>query len=141
MVRGDGPTTVESRLGYLLSGPLPLSQFVSTSCVQMSSLSCLTENIDYSTFWKVEPVGTNTTQKNSDVKFLKSYLNTKVNKQPDGLYALKFPWKRDHPPLPSNYNICARHTRAMAYRLAKTPELLKIYNTIIEDQLGKEGIH
>ena len=30
VVRGDGPTAVESRLGYLLSGPLPLS---TTTCV------------------------------------------------------------------------------------------------------------
>jgi len=80
VVRGDGPTAVESRLGYLLSGPLPLSQSVSTSYVQISSLSCLTENIDYSTFWKVESVGTNTSQKDSNAEFLKSYLNTKVIK-------------------------------------------------------------
>lgn len=134
VVRGDGPTAVESRLGYLLSGPLPLSQSVSTSCIQISSLSCLTEGTDYSTFWKVESMGTTTPQKNSDAEFLKTYLNTKVSKQTDGSYTLKFPWKRDHPPLPSNYTICARRTRSMAYRLAKTPNLLRMYNTIIEYQ-------
>jgi len=48
--------------------------------------------------------------------------------------ALKFPWKDNHPPLPSNYNICARRTRSMAYRLAKTPPLLRMYSTIIDNQ-------
>ena len=133
VVHGDGPTAVESRLGYLLSGPLPLPQSVSTSCVQISSLSCITEDTDYNTFWKVESMGTTTTQ-NSDAEFLRNYLNTKVTKQMDGSYTLKFPWKKDHPPLPSNYAICARRTRSMAYRLAKTPNLLRMYNTIIEDQ-------
>jgi len=33
VVCSDGPTAVESRLGYLLSGPLPLPTSVNTSCV------------------------------------------------------------------------------------------------------------
>ena len=32
IVRGDGPTAVQSRLGYLLSGPLPVSQTTSFHC-------------------------------------------------------------------------------------------------------------
>ena len=37
IVRGDGPTAVSSRLGYLLSGPLPVPQFSSvvTSLLNM----------------------------------------------------------------------------------------------------------
>jgi len=80
-----------------------------------------------------------TTQKNADKEFLKDYLATKVSKQIDGSYALKFPWKRNHPPLPSNYTICARRTRSIAYRLAKTLELLKMYHTIIEDKEGGDS--
>ena len=140
VVRGDGSTAVESRLGYLLSGPLHLSQSVSTSSVQISTLSCLIGDTDYSTFQKVESMGTvATTQKNADKEFLKDYLATKVSKQIDGSYALKFPWKRNHPPLPSNYTICARRTRSIAYRLAKTLELLKMYHTIIEDKEGGDS--
>ena len=44
-----------------------------------------------------------------------------------------FPWKTNHPPLPTNYTICARHTRSMANRLAKT-HLLQLYNCIIKEQ-------
>ncbi|XP_065895716.1 uncharacterized protein [Dysidea avara] len=134
VVRGDGPTAVESRLGYLLSGPLPLSQSINISCVQISGLSCITEETDYSTFWKVESMGTTTATQNSDAEFLQTYLTTKVTVQSDGSYSLKFPWKSNHPPLPSNYTICVRRTRSMAHRLAKTPNLLRMYSTIIEDQ-------
>ena len=44
VVRGDGPTAVQSRLGYLLSGPLPLPQPTSTTSLHISILSCTTEN-------------------------------------------------------------------------------------------------
>ena len=136
LVRRIGPTAVESRLGYLLSGPLPL---VNTSCVQITRLSCITD-IDYNTFWEVESMGTTTPRQNQDAEFLQTYLSTKVSTQPDGSYCLKFPWKDNHPPLPYNYNICARRTRSMAHRLAKTPTLLRIYSTIIEDQERREFI-
>ena len=35
IVRGDGPTAVESRLGYLLSGPLPSTQLAYITCSQV----------------------------------------------------------------------------------------------------------
>ena len=134
VVRGDGPTAVESRLDHLLSGLLPLSQSVSTSCVQISNLSCITEHTDYNTFWKVESMGTTTPHHDQDTEFLQNYLSTKVSTQSDGSYCLKFPWKNNHLPLLSNYSICARRTRSMAFRLAKTPNLLRMYSSIIEDQ-------
>ena len=91
VVRGDGPKAVESRLGYLLSGPLPLSQSVSTSCVQISNLSCITEHTDYNTFWKVESMGTTTPHHDQDTEFLQNYPSTKVSTQSDGSYCLKLP--------------------------------------------------
>jgi len=136
VVRGDGPTAVESRLGYLLSGPLPLSTSVTTTCVQVSSLSCITEDTDHDTFWKIESMGT-TQKQNSDSEFLTTYLATKISMDPDGSYSLKFPWKSNHPPLPSNYTICAKRTRSMAHRLMKTPALLRMYGAIIDDQEGR----
>ena len=33
IIRGDGPTAMSSKLGYLLSGPAPLAQPVSTAIV------------------------------------------------------------------------------------------------------------
>ena len=62
---------------------------------------------------------------------------TKISVQPDGAYSLKFPWKNSHPPLPSNYGVCARRTRSMAYRLARIPQLLTTYNAIIQEQEAK----
>ena len=40
IVRGKGPTAVQSHLGYLLSGPLPLSRPMETTNLHIAILSC-----------------------------------------------------------------------------------------------------
>ena len=61
-------------------------------------------------------------------------MKTHITTRPDGGYSLCFPQKEDHRTLPSNYSVCSGRTRSLAYRLAKTPELLKQYGKIIEEQ-------
>ena len=134
VVRGDGPVAVESKLGYLLSGPLPLPVTATSTSFHVSILSCTTENTHHNSFWQVESTGTNPVAQNPDAKFLQQYMDTHITLQPDGAYSLKFPWKDNHPLLPSNYAVCARHTRSMAYRLAKTSKLLQVYGAIIDEQ-------
>ena len=134
VVRGDGPVAVESKLGYLLSGPLPLPVTATSTSFYVSILSCTTENTHHNSFWQVESTGTNPVAQNPDAKFLQQYMDTHITLQPDGAYSLKFPWKDNHPLLPSNYAVCARRTRSMAYRLAKTPKLLQVYGAIIDEQ-------
>ena len=137
IVRGDGPTAVESRLGYLLSGPLPSTQLACITCSQVLVFSCITEDTDYDHFWTVESMGTAPVKQGTDTQFLQQYFNNNVTVQSDGTYCLKFPWKASHPVLPSNYTVCAKHTRSMIYRLAKTPHLLRLYSNIIEEQERK----
>ena len=49
-------------------------------------------------------------------------------------YVANFPWKEDHAPLPSNYQVTKRRTRSLVKRLSDTPDLMKIYNQIIKEQ-------
>ena len=51
VICGDGPTAVQSRLGYLLSGPLPLPRSADTTNLHVSIFSCITEDTDHSSFW------------------------------------------------------------------------------------------
>ena len=137
VVRGDGPTAVQSKLGYLLSGPLPAQ----TQC-NLISLHVTTttshEACDLEKFWQIESSGISTSTKdNTDKCFLKSYVNSCVNSKPDGSYSLKFPWRPDHPPLPSNYTTCEKRTRGLARRLADNPHLLQTYGKIISDHLKR----
>ena len=79
-------------------------------------------------------MGTTPVKQNPGTDFLQQYLDNNITVQPSGTYCLRFPWKIDRPALPSNFTICAKCTRSMAYRLAKTPHLLKIYSNIIKEQ-------
>ena len=73
----------------------------------------------------------------SNDDFLKTYMESSITRRPDGALCLKFPWKEDHPSLPSNFSICAKRTRSLAQRLTKSPELLQMYGQIIADQERK----
>ena len=130
IIRGDGPTAVKSRLGYLLSGPL-LQPSAAVNLIHVNLIAVDEQNLD--TFWKAESSGLSLSTTDRDDNFLKTYMQSSIKRQPNGALSLKLPWKMEHPPLPSNFSICAKHTRSLAQRLVKTPELLRMYSQIIAD--------
>lgn len=105
IVRGEGPTAQQSRLGYLLSGPLPdvLSDSTSSALLQitstMSSEEPLLPNLEK--FWSVEGIGTDTVTRSPDLTFLQSYpyQESAISRTSEGIYVAKFPWKVDKPDL------------------------------------------
>ena len=52
----------------------------------------------------------------------------------DGTCTAKFSWKPDHPHLPSNLEICEKHTRHLITRLVESPAIFQLYKNIITDQ-------
>jgi len=88
IVRGEGPTAVQSRLGYLLSGSLLYSDSFYIACSQVLTLSCFTENVDCDQFWQIESVTTTPVKVNPDTEFLQHYLKNNITVQPNGLTIL-----------------------------------------------------
>ena len=134
VIRGNGPTAVESMIGYLLSGPLsPSDTKASVSMFHASVMQC-----NEPKFWDTEQFGTsvNTQSLLSSTQQPTSFINCSVHRDSDGSYIVGFPWKIDHPPLPSNRGVCEKRARSLARKLAQTPELLKTYGGIITDQLS-----
>ena len=107
---GKGPTAQRSKLGYLLSGPLPgvLSDSTSSALLQVTSEVPTSElplpNLEK--FWSVEGIGTDTVTKSPDLTFLQSYQESAISRTSEGTYVVKFPWKVDKPDLPSNFATC-----------------------------------
>ena len=134
IVRGDGPTAVQSKLGYLLSGPLSTSHQGSTAGLLQVSALCCTEVSNIEKFWNVEAAGITQLKEDPDKQFLRSYMQSSIICQSDGSYNLRFPWKEDHPPLPSNFNVCEKRLRSLVRRLAHTPDILQAYGDIISEQ-------
>ena len=81
VIRGNGPTAVQSKLGYLLSGPLPSATHVSTILVHIFHVSATSTDTTchLEKFWQVESAGVTTPlQKTADQQFLKSYIDSCV---------------------------------------------------------------
>ena len=114
-------------VGYLLSGPLipPKEQHrhhaatilhISTEPVQEAEL-----------FWTMESTAVSSTSVDPEKKFMTEYQRTYVTCEANGSYAAWFPWKPNHSPLPTNLTLCEGRTRALACRLAASPELLTMH--------------
>ena len=133
LVRGPGPTAVASRLGYLLSGPTHMNN-VSVMNTQIYKVLVNTdeEMSDISNYCKLETIGIKD-EPMFEIEQFENYRDKYLRKENAGL-----PWKIDHPPLPTNFDVCERRTRAMVRRLP--PELLVVYNRIITDQLSHDFI-
>jgi len=138
IVRGKDPTAYQSRLGYLLFGPLPdtLSEPVSSALVQITSVMFTEEPAvpNLEKFWSVEAIGTETVVKSSDLMFLQSYQQSFITQTAKGTYIAGFLWKVDKPHLASNFNTCKKRTRMLITKLRKTPDLLQMYSNNIKEQ-------
>ena len=137
IIRGNGPTAMKSKIGYLLSGPMPFTSDPSTTILHTKVLE--TTEYDLQKFWRIESTGTSPITVNSNSNSpIQSYIDSHITRLPDGTYTAKFPWKPNHPPLPTNFALCERRTRSLINRLAQTPELLTTYNNILSEQ-AKRG--
>ena len=110
VVRGDGPTAQQSKLGYLLSGPIhqvsPQHSNTNAFHVAVMKLS-IGKDTNIQEFWSLEAAGTSQqATQHTDETFLHSYQTANITQAQDGTYIAKFPWKSDHPYLPSNFNVC-----------------------------------
>ena len=89
VIRGEGPTAVASKLGYLLSGPLHGTSSAAT--LFRVSAQAPAEAISIEQFWNIESTGTQPTMEGPDKQFLELYMKTSITCQQDGSYSFKFP--------------------------------------------------
>ena len=140
-VRGDsGPAAVLSKFGWLLSGPLRDSVtsgtvvsnvIISGDCPFASQENDeLINNLER--FWKTESIGIQET-KEDVLEPNEEFVSVRHNNE---RYEIELPWKNDSLPIPDNYNLCYNRLKSMHYKLRKTPEVLKEYDDIIQEQLA-----
>ena len=138
IIRGDGPTAVQSKLSYLLSCPLPSSESTRDLQIFHTAIEPIVDNSNISKFWDVKSAGTLPLLKPAPVNsFLTSYLMSSISRTPDGSFVAKFPWKESHPALPSNRSICEGRARSLARKLSRTPGFMALYGNIIADQVKR----
>ena len=88
IVRGDGPTAQQSKLGFLLSGPLshPVSQYNTTASLHVATMTIATTeepnldrfwSVEEARFWSVEEASTTQTcPQRQDITFIQHYQAT-----------------------------------------------------------------
>ena len=149
-VQGDyGPTAVNSRLGWLLSGPVDSKATSSVGAYATNLIisgdtgkryRSANEDDDLTStlkqFWETESIGVRGNEDLSTNQLPESFL--KNIKYTDNRYEVSnLPWKEERTDVKTDYNYCYNRLKSLQYRLKKEPELLDEYNNTIKDQLEK----
>ena len=146
-IRGEyGPAALETKLGWVLSGPVPWDQEAQCTQTNLTLTHLLMVNEgqskedeptkeslenQLSKFWDLENLGIlkseDTVYQNfeEEIKFV------------DGRYEVKLPWKEQHPLLPDNFKLSQKRLQSLGRRLKSDPEILQAYDEVIQDQLEK----
>ena len=133
VVRGNGPTAVKSKIGCLLSGPIP-GDSKQAQNTMLNVLTLSPDVADLKQFWKLESLGILQDEKDStNAEKLATYQKNSITRS-DGKFSVQLPWKSDHPYLPTNFDITLKRTQSTIMRLSREPELLKTYSSIIAEQ-------
>lgn len=135
VIKGPGPTAAKSKIGYLLSGPLPTHDSSPTDAKAsiLHTDAKLNSDFDLERFWNLDAVGVQPSSDDETSDFLQYYQDSSIILE-DGHYSAKLPWRSNHPPLPSNEEVTRQRTRNMVRRLSTSPFKLNMYNDIITDQ-------
>ena len=137
-----GPTAVDTKVGWVLSGPVDKQvsvslMFTSTHALKVDSCPMYTDrSLDdrLRQFWELESLGIMKEEPSVYEKFTQQVSF-------DGQqYEVSLPWKEHHQPLPDNLDLCSRRLASLLKRLRQNPKLLIEYDSVIKDQLNKEII-
>jgi len=92
------------------------------------------DSTDLTRFTSIESMGISSdeVEDRDDAMNLRHYQEHSISFT-DGKYKAKLPWKQNHPPLPTNYDITKRRTESTIRRLSKEPHLLLKYDEIIKE--------
>ena len=87
-------------------------------------------------FWDLESLGIKESPTTLDDDQAISQFNKTVVFT-EGRYLVTWPWKEKSPDLSQNYQLAVGRLRSISQKLSRSPELLKQYNKIIQEQLSK----
>ena len=136
-----GPTAIERKLGWVLSGPIlegiqvdgQQSNLVTTHVLKraVNPVDVTHETLDGSlrTFWELESLGIKPRVLYEKFQEQISFKNNR--------YEVHLPWKKTHPSLPDNYELSRKRLENLLKRLRQEPEVLKEYDSVIKEQLQR----
>ena len=124
IMKGRGPTAMQSKLGYLLSGPLLTSS--AQECI-LHTYTTQTFDVDIPDCTELHDTSLLSSSGQSTAlkpeSFMAVYQQDHISRDKDGHYVVRDGSVSMEIFLPSNHTICDRQTRALARKLARQPDL------------------
>ena len=147
--RGEsGPTALQTKVGWVLSGPVQGGFALNSTQVNFMNTHALRVDTDQfmdegsenralerklAEFWDLEAIGISPEEKSVHERF-----NEDITFK-DGRYEVKLPWKECHATLPDNYILCQRILKSLTRRL-QSEEILREYDAVIQDSSKRESL-
>ena len=132
----EGLVAVNSKLGWLLSGPLKHETRENKAAVMMSMHSMVSLQNDTETlnskvekFWDMDTLGIKEDEKSVYDKCMEAV------KFVDGRYEVHYPFKENHPLIEDNYTLSLARLKALKLKLDRDPKLLEKYDEIIQSYI------
>ena len=138
----DGPVAVNTKLGWVLSGPVhgllctatPVNLVTThTLLVDVYTVDDSLQELDRTLkkFWDLESLGVKQNEPSVYQDFQKDITFR------DGRYEVSLPWKQSHPTLPGHYELALKRLGGLLKCLRHTPRVLCQYDAVIKDQLSR----
>ena len=143
-----------SKLGWILTGRTSevesefnqINMLILTYGTNVSNTSVFTSiadvtpsKTDLEDFWNIESIGVyHNPRVSNDEMAIRNFKETITFE--NGRYQVTRPWKDIPPGLPINRELAMGRLRSTAAKMRSKPDLMKHYDTIIQDQLDKEII-
>ena len=132
-----GPIALDTRVGWILSGPTEGSKFeesvastLMTHALRVDALSELEGlEVGLKRFWDLESIGVLRKEESVHSRF------TQEIEFKDGRYTVSLPWRTNCHNLSDNYGLCVKRLQGLHKRLRQDPSLLKAYDKVIKEQL------
>ena len=144
-IKGEGPTAIPTRLGFILNGPVQIFNLPESDEVQSIGIHSVhvleSEAVDtdkreivseLNKFWDLETLGIKDVEKEPDVyeKFVENIAFK------DRKYEVELPMKEDHKVIPDNFSLARNRLMSLLKRLKNQPDVLKKYDAVIQEQLS-----
>ena len=134
--KGIGLVAMETRLGWVVSGPFEGTNSQSVSVVHNLRVNC-ENNLDtqLKTFWELETIGIKNIEKSSSDEFFET-----ITRRDDNRYEISLPFKENNPIIHDNYENSKARLLKLHSKLKQDPTLMKSYNDIFNEQKSMEII-
>ncbi|XP_064394514.1 uncharacterized protein LOC135341786 [Halichondria panicea] len=135
----NGPVAIETRLGWVLSGPISTPSMDSHGLITHSlHITCegfeeKMLNDTMRSFWELESFGIPNTDRS-----LYDKLRDTIEFR-EGRYEVQLPWKAPRLDLPNNYALSLKRLKGLLRRLRHDPDVLREYDMVIKTQF-EQGI-